>query len=685
MMEIESYLKKFKHVRITPQEKEFEANLRIRLLNQFEYSHNNQKNPTEVNLKELILLFKEWLSSFWQKPAFHFAGMIFGFMIAFTAAASLLGVPSGIREGVVSYFSAGNNVKVTASIEGADVYINGTLVGKTPLTKKLEQGNYTIRVEKEGYGIFSQSIQVADGKNAKNEFFASLPLVLPPEDPHAGWLSYENKDFNFKFDYPAEWSITESFDQANLSKDFTVSLSKATNILKFIFNPSESYAPDLSPSIVSYKRNIKIGGEEDIRLLQFSTDGKFILGGMSIEGTQNHPAFSVIYKGLEGELEDVLNSQILATMDDVLASLDIGEYTQVVASNNSRPIDIKENPNELVNLADPSIDPADQVTPVPTSQISLSEVYINKLYGYKLNYSKAWSVVASRADYPQEQRGFSVENVDQTKGTVARLRLTSDSTGSIYLFISPSPQLPYSNDWLICGENQGKTLYKGNGFSIVAQASGSDSRFETQVCSSTGGTYFTNNSVKNGKVFYSIFWSVDPDEVNNSSIQEVAAIVASVSFNESLISTPLSQIKYQFDNRNIAFEYSYDWNVNTNKISCDKNIGNDILQIPITAAFEDNCESVRVYNANGVLVAEFVEGGLSYDSKQFVYEKTKLINERNISTQNGEVLFREFGDPIDGKFIAGIGHVGSYQILYFVDPGTSQKVTELISGLKSLV
>jgi len=89
----------------------------------------------------------------------------------------------------------GTNVKVTATlnaipgiisvmsnIENASIYLNGTLIGKTPLNMyKVKAGKYTITVMAAGYSNFSKTISVAPNSSIKIE--ATLtPLNLSKDN-----------------------------------------------------------------------------------------------------------------------------------------------------------------------------------------------------------------------------------------------------------------------------------------------------------------------------------------------------------------------------------------------------------------------------------------------------------------------------------------------------------------------
>ena len=57
-----------------------------------------------------------------------------------------------------------SDVSVTANVEGAEVFFNGTLTGKTPVKTQLKPGHYTVRVAKGGFVEVTQGVDVLPGK-----------------------------------------------------------------------------------------------------------------------------------------------------------------------------------------------------------------------------------------------------------------------------------------------------------------------------------------------------------------------------------------------------------------------------------------------------------------------------------------------------------------------------------------
>jgi hypothetical protein len=51
-------------------------------------------------------------------------------------------------------------LSVNANVQGADVYVNGSPVGRTPVTVQLAPGTYTVTVRAQGYGDFNQTVQL---------------------------------------------------------------------------------------------------------------------------------------------------------------------------------------------------------------------------------------------------------------------------------------------------------------------------------------------------------------------------------------------------------------------------------------------------------------------------------------------------------------------------------------------
>jgi hypothetical protein len=83
--------------------------------------------------------------------------------------------PSPPREDTVAGPGA---LRVSASIEGASVYLDGELVGEAPYrNEQVSAGRHEIRVEKEGYQPFISQVRIRPG--ATSELTASLTAAPP--------------------------------------------------------------------------------------------------------------------------------------------------------------------------------------------------------------------------------------------------------------------------------------------------------------------------------------------------------------------------------------------------------------------------------------------------------------------------------------------------------------------------
>ncbi len=80
-------------------------------------------------------------------------------------------------------------LSVSANVQGADVYVNGSLAGKVPYSAQLPYGSYTIVVRAPGYTDFSQSLALsgpAQVNASLQPLMASWQLSVPD--------AYVNKD-----------------------------------------------------------------------------------------------------------------------------------------------------------------------------------------------------------------------------------------------------------------------------------------------------------------------------------------------------------------------------------------------------------------------------------------------------------------------------------------------------------
>jgi len=72
-------------------------------------------------------------------------------------------------------------VTITANVEKAEVLLNGTKAGETPLTLELKPGEYTVTVKKETYLIWEDKVKVGGDKPAT--VAATMKPIPKPKDP----------------------------------------------------------------------------------------------------------------------------------------------------------------------------------------------------------------------------------------------------------------------------------------------------------------------------------------------------------------------------------------------------------------------------------------------------------------------------------------------------------------------
>ncbi len=74
-------------------------------------------------------------------------------------------------------------VTLNASVEGAEVTLNGALVGKTPVRAQLKPGKYDAKVTRTGYVTLTQTIEVKNDGSKTADFVFTLVAEAAPIDP----------------------------------------------------------------------------------------------------------------------------------------------------------------------------------------------------------------------------------------------------------------------------------------------------------------------------------------------------------------------------------------------------------------------------------------------------------------------------------------------------------------------
>src|SRR5271157_3546988 len=70
-----------------------------------------------------------------------------------------------------------------SSPTGADVYIDGRLVGKTPSSLSIAPGEYTITMRKQNYGMWQRKLQIAEGKRKVSGYLEQKVVTLGSDLP----------------------------------------------------------------------------------------------------------------------------------------------------------------------------------------------------------------------------------------------------------------------------------------------------------------------------------------------------------------------------------------------------------------------------------------------------------------------------------------------------------------------
>lgn len=675
-MNIENELKQLNNYPAKPQNSEFEVNLRKRLINEYTSILDEKISPVKESSK------KSWLDKFVPifraQSAFHLS-LFFLFMTAIvTVGAAFVATPSVVKEEIIGSISNDRVVDIKANIENASVYVNGEEVGTTPLKYRMKDGNYAIRVEKDGYGIYSKTISVSE--ESIDDVYAILleKQITKENDVFAGWLNYENEDLDFSFKYPGDWIIEERFNEENLSENFIVAVSGPEGDIKFIANPVNDFELDKNEGIETYKRDINVNKREDSRYLQFDEDGDFENGGMTIPGSENRPDIAIIYD-FNGVQSDILKSVILTQMDYIAQSLVVNASESIIAFDEG--IEGTEDLNVKVDLGRGK-DVASSIEKIPTpnenendnGEVSEYKIYTNTLYGYKLKFNEdSWDISASRADYPLENRGFNFSDDQDNDFTVSRLKLRPEDGGEVSIFMTNRNHRSSPSEWSIC-RNDNSEVIKTFGEYELKQVSDGNSEFKSQLCKGDSGT-FVHNSSKNGEIKYSIFWDEDGD-LSDELFNQFKGVIESIEFDERLIEHDIDGIKYDYADSisGLSFEYRHDWTVSENWWDCidyEKNA--------------DSCKVVEIFNRDGDLVLAVMRDGESKLDKAS-YKTEDLV----IKSSSDTLYFTEYYEKecdVDGGLCSkgnldkAKARVDEFEVIYYISPSKSQNMKQLISSI----
>ncbi|MCA9386293.1 PEGA domain-containing protein, partial [Candidatus Dojkabacteria bacterium] len=329
-MSLEKQLEQLKNVTIKPENPSFKGNLRKRLIN--EHMTMFDTKPSQDSMKDSRTWFDRVLLPLKMQSAFNLAVLFISSFLLVSVSAAYITGPDDLSTRIVNTLTNKESIRIFSNIEGATVYINGQSKGITPVTVGLSEGNYSLRLEKSGYGIYSDTLRIS--KEGEHEVFAQLLKHASENDTYAGWLNYNNEELDFAFNYPPDWQIQEKLtSESDRIDNLTVMVSDGEHGVTFTFNSTEDFELDTRADVASYKRDLEFNSFKQSRFIQFESDGNFITAGMTIDTDDSVP-FSIAYR-MQGTEQEVLSSSILKTLDNISSSLVIGEYdpSQVIASS----------------------------------------------------------------------------------------------------------------------------------------------------------------------------------------------------------------------------------------------------------------------------------------------------------------------------------------------------------------
>lgn len=496
-MSLENELKKLNDAKQTSMNVEFKKNLRSYLINEYRKEYKPSFMGSIVN----FFRFQSALN----------LSIITIFFVSVGTVASYVAIPEDLRTVINNYVTSKSEYSFASNVENAQVFLNGELIGNTPLRYSLKEGNYSVRIEKDGYEIYTDSFEVVS--NTPSQVFAELNK-LPENSPYAGWLKYKNDEANLSFYYPADWKISENISSSDYS-DFSINLSFNGGSIDLKYNTENGLNFDGSENIESFKK-VLVGGLS--RYLQFKDSGEFVYGGAQILSSNGAQNVLALYS-FGSSKEDVFSSNELKLMDQLLESIVIGDSNSVVAITTPAPVASVE---ESVDLSD-SDSTADIIASSNLAvKIDLPNVYSNRVYDFSLQYPENWRIYDTRANYPIEDKGVTVYK-DGVNFKVAQLRIKSADSGSMYINFAIDDSPLFDNDSNICSSSS--NIIKSFGGYNLVKSNMDTSEYGYQICRGLNGTLASGTGVS-----YSVFWDVEPEEFSINAANEVVAIVKSMYF-----------------------------------------------------------------------------------------------------------------------------------------------------------
>jgi hypothetical protein len=134
------------------------------------------------------------------------------------SAAVLLLAAFGLVSGAGAQAGAGGTIVITGAVDGAEVYVDGELVGQAPLEPiDAAPGSHTVRVTRAGYTEFTDVVRVRKGKATKFpvEMIAVSMVLSLRSEPEGAQVFV---DENFAGEAPLELDLLEGIHKLKLSK-----------------------------------------------------------------------------------------------------------------------------------------------------------------------------------------------------------------------------------------------------------------------------------------------------------------------------------------------------------------------------------------------------------------------------------------------------------------------------------
>lgn len=672
-MRIEDELKKLNTLEIKPQNENFKLNLRKRLINEYVVDEVANTKAKFFRIKfDSTLLQKLFRAN----STLNYAILLMASFVVLGVGATYVAVPQDIKDNI--YYSLKNEkpVKINSNVSGADVYVNGEYKGTTPIKLGLSVGSYVIRIQKDGYGVYSKNIVIND---ESIEVKAQLDKL--ENEIYAGWLTYNNEDLNFMFNYPADWQINEYFQGDDYSNNYVVALSNEDNEILFTFNPDSPFSLVRDNVSESYKREIEINGTPDNRYLQFNQDGALVNAGMNISFNDTNIA-KIEYK-ISGSSADILTSQALNVMDKISSSIIFDGNSSIVAfgggnteNNGESNIKIELEPEDEVQEDEIIAQVNNQ--PKEPGILNVEKVgekeytsYVNNVYGYQITYAGSeWNKSTSRAYYPLKSRGYTIALSDGTEDTISLFKLRSDRYGTINIFTGINKNQVYESDWDLC--KSGKSVSAGNyTLNYVTE----NSSFDFQVCQNGNGQ-LSYNSMKSGQVVYAIFISdVATKPLDTESLSAISEVINSFKISDDLMQFDFNttQLSYNIPELGKTFDYPFNYAISADSVVC------------MQAESEAECKNVTVRNDVNDRVMNFViNGKYVFDTKDYAVE-SNIISFDGANFEYNEYYEQSCEDEdncIKKDFVLGVVNYNSTSIIYYAPIQANNNIKEILISLR---